>query len=193
QAQHVIGAVRTLYSVEPAGRGGDQLITTCHVLVLREEGLVLSQLEHAGGLSAPAKRVSLSQLDLCKLGEIDSLANMSAKFFLGHRLRRLRRDHELSQTDMAARLAISPSYLNHLERNQRPVTAGMLLKLAELYDIDMRAFASSGGTRTGPDELAEIFSDALLTALGVPRYELTELAHNAPAVADAIARLYAAL
>ena len=118
---------------------------------------------------------------------------MSAKLFLGHRLRRLRRDHELSQTDMAARLAISPSYLNHLERNQRPVTAGMLLKLAELYDIDMRAFASSGGTRTGPDELAEIFSDALLTDLGVPRYELTELAHNAPAVADAIARLYAAL
>jgi transcriptional regulator with XRE-family HTH domain len=118
---------------------------------------------------------------------------MSGKLFLGHRLRRLRRDHDLSQTDMAARLAISPSYLNHLERNQRPVTAPLLLKLAELYDIDMRAFASGGGTRTGPDELGEIFSDALLADLGVPRYELAELAHNAPSVADAIARLYAAL
>jgi XRE family transcriptional regulator, fatty acid utilization regulator len=118
---------------------------------------------------------------------------MSAKLFLGHRLRRLRRDRQLSQTDMAATLAISPSYLNHLERNQRPVTAALLLKLAELYDIDMRSFASGGGTRTGPDELAEIFSDALLADLGVPRYELTELAHNAPSVADAIARLYAAL
>ena len=118
---------------------------------------------------------------------------MSAKLFLGHRLRRLRRDHDLSQTDMAGRLAISPSYLNHLERNQRPVTAGLLLKLAELYDIDMREFASGGGTRTDPDALAEIFSDALLADLGVPRYELAELAHNAPSVADAIARLYAAL
>ncbi len=118
---------------------------------------------------------------------------MSAKLFLGQRLRRLRRDHELSQTDMAARLAISPSYLNHLERNQRPVTAGLLLKLAELYDIDMRDFASGGGTRTGPDELGEIFSDSLLADLGVPRYELAELANNAPSVADAIARLYAAL
>ena len=118
---------------------------------------------------------------------------MSAKLFLGHRLRRLRRDHELSQTDMAVRLGISPSYLNHLERNQRPVTAALLLKLAELYDIDMRSFASGGGTRTGPDELAEIFSDALLADLGVPRYELVELAHNAPSVADAVARLYAAL
>ena len=118
---------------------------------------------------------------------------MSAKLYLGHRLRRLRRDHELSQTDMAGKLGISPSYLNHLERNQRPVTAALLLKLAELYDVDVRSFASGGGTRTGPDELGEIFSDALLADLGVPRYELAELAHNAPSVADAIARLYAAL
>jgi predicted transcriptional regulator/DNA-binding XRE family transcriptional regulator len=118
---------------------------------------------------------------------------MSAKLFLGHRLRRLRRDHDLSQTDMAATLGISPSYLNHLERNQRPVTAALLLRLAELYEVDVRSFAAGGGARTGPDELAEIFSDALLGDLDVPRYELAELAHNAPSVADAIARLYAAL
>ena len=69
---------------------------------------------------------------------------MSGKLFLGHRLRRLRRDHQLSQTDMAASLAISPSYLNHLERNQRPVTAALLLKLAEQYEIDVRGFAAGG-------------------------------------------------
>jgi predicted transcriptional regulator/DNA-binding XRE family transcriptional regulator len=118
---------------------------------------------------------------------------MSSKLFLGHRLRRLRRDHQMSQTDMATSLAISPSYLNHLERNQRPVTATLLLKLAEHYDVDVRAFAAGGGTRTGPDELAEIFSDHLLADLGVPRYELAELAHNSPSIADAVARLYAAL
>jgi predicted transcriptional regulator/plasmid maintenance system antidote protein VapI len=118
---------------------------------------------------------------------------MSSKLFLGHRLRRLRRDHELSQTDMAQSLAISPSYLNHLERNQRPVTAALLLKLAELYEVDVRSFAANGGAKTGPDALGEIFSDALLSDLGVPRYELAELANNAPAIADAIARLYTAL
>lgn len=118
---------------------------------------------------------------------------MSAKLFLGHRLRRLRRDHALSQTDMAATLGISPSYLNHLERNQRPVTAALLLKLAELYEVDVRSFAAGGGARTGPDVLGEIFSDVLLADLDVPRYELAELAHNAPSVADGIARLYAAL
>jgi len=118
---------------------------------------------------------------------------MSSKLFLGHRLRRLRRDHQLSQTDMAASLGISPSYLNHLERNQRPVTAALLFKLAELYEVDVRTFAAGGGAKTGSDALAEIFSDALLSDLGVPRYELAELANNAPSIADAIARLYTAL
>ena len=117
----------------------------------------------------------------------------AAKLFLGPRLRRLRRDRSMSQTDMATSLGISPSYLNHLERNQRPVTATLLLKLAEAYEIDVRAFAAGGDARTGPDALAEIFSDAMLSDLGVPRYELAELAHNAPSIADAIARLYAAL
>jgi len=118
---------------------------------------------------------------------------MSSKLFLGHRLRRLRRDHQLSQTDMAQSLGISPSYLNHLERNQRPVTAALLLKLAELYEVDVRVFAAGGGARTGSDALAEIFSDNLLSDLGVPRYELAELANNAPSIADAIARLYTAI
>jgi predicted transcriptional regulator/transcriptional regulator with XRE-family HTH domain len=117
----------------------------------------------------------------------------AAKLFLGHRLRRLRRDLALSQTAMATSLGISPSYLNHLERNQRPVTAALLLRLAEIYEVDVRSFASGGGTRTGVDELVEIFSDLLLSDLGVPRYELAELAQNAPSIADAVARLYAAV
>jgi len=118
---------------------------------------------------------------------------MSAKLFLGQRLRRLRRDHQLSQTDMAQSLGISPSYLNHLERNQRPLTASLLLRVAELYDVDVRVFAAGGGPRTGSDALMEIFSDAMLSDLGVPRYELVEIANNSPSVADAIARLYTAV
>jgi predicted transcriptional regulator/transcriptional regulator with XRE-family HTH domain len=117
----------------------------------------------------------------------------STKLFLGPRLRRLRRDRALSQTEMAQSLAISPSYLNHLERNQRPMTASVLLRLAETYEVDVRSFAAGEGNRTGPDELAEIFSDGMLSDLGVPRYELAELAHNAPSIADAIARLYGAI
>jgi len=118
--------------------------------------------------------VRLSQCDLPILSKVDSSSAMSSKLYLGHRLRRLRRERQLSQTEMATTLGISPSYLNHLERNQRPVTAALLLKLAELYDVDVRSFAAGGGTHTGPEALAEIFSDALLADIGVPRYELAE-------------------
>jgi predicted transcriptional regulator len=93
---------------------------------------------------------------------------------------------------MAGELGISASYLNHLERNQRPVTAGILLRLAEGFDIDVKAFASDGGDGGGVTQLAEIFSDPMLADLGISRYELLELADNAPAVAEGVARLYTA-
>jgi predicted transcriptional regulator/DNA-binding XRE family transcriptional regulator len=115
------------------------------------------------------------------------------KLFLGARLKRLRRERGLNQNAMAAELGISASYLNHLERNQRPVTAGILLRLAEVFDVDVKAFAAEGGESAGPDQLGEIFSDPILTGLGVSRVELVELADSAPTVADGIVRLYTAL
>ena len=115
------------------------------------------------------------------------------KLFLGARLKRLRRERGLNQNAMAADLGISASYLNHLERNQRPVTAGILLRLAEVFDIDVKAFAAEGGETAGPEQLGEIFSDPILTGLGMSRIELVELADNAPTVAEGIVRLYTAL
>src|ERR1700712_4174521 len=102
------------------------------------------------------------------------------KLYLGRRLRNLRRELGLNQSAMAVELGMSPSYLNHLERNQRPVTAQVLLKLAEVYDIDLRSFAADGSDGTGIDQLGEIFSDPMFTDLGIPRYELLEVADNAP-------------
>ncbi len=118
---------------------------------------------------------------------------LQRKLFLGARLKRLRRERGLNQSQMADELGISASYLNHLERNQRPVTAGILLRLAEGFDIDVKAFAAEGGDTGGATQLAEIFSDPMLADLGVSRYELVELADNAPSVAEGIARLYTAV
>ncbi len=114
------------------------------------------------------------------------------KLFLGARLKRLRRERGLNQSQMADELGISASYLNHLERNQRPVTAGILLRLAESFDVDVKTFASEGGDCGGATQLAEIFSDPMLADLGVSRYELVELADNAPGIAEGVARLYTA-
>lgn len=116
---------------------------------------------------------------------------MNQKLFLGAKLRRLRRDLALGQAAMAAEIGISPSYLNHLERNQRPVTAQVLLRLADAYDIDIKAFAADGDTGAGT--LEEIFRDPLLADLAVPRFEVAEVLGNAPGVAEAVARLYAAV
>jgi len=121
------------------------------------------------------------------------MASPERKLYLGGRLRRLRRELGLNQSAMAAEIGVSPSYLNHLERNQRPVTAQVLLRLAEAYDVDLRAFAADGADGTGVDQLGEIFADPMFADIAIPRYELLEVADNAPSVADAISRLYAAL
>ena len=56
-----------------------------------------------------------------------AVSTTDRKLFLGARLKRLRRDLGLTQTRMAEDLGVSPSYLNLLERNQRPVTAQVLV------------------------------------------------------------------
>ena len=113
------------------------------------------------------------------------------KLFLGMRLKRLRRDLGLTQSRMAEDLAISPSYLNHLERNQRPLTAQILLRLAQTYDIDVRGLSGDGDIADARD-LSEVLADPLFRDIAIPRHEVTEVAREAPGVADALVRLYRA-
>ena len=119
-------------------------------------------------------------------------AHVEKKLFLGGRLKRLRRDLGLNQTRMAADIGVSPSYLNHLERNQRPLTAGVLLRLAQAYDLDLRSF--TGDLEAGGEaDLQEVFGDPLFKDISIPRHEITDLAENAPGAAEAVLRLYRAL
>lgn len=113
------------------------------------------------------------------------------KILAGARLRRLRRELNLSQTAMALELGISVSYLNLMERNQRPVTAQVLIRLAEVYDVDPRSFAREEEQRLA-GELEEIFADPLFKASPVPRTELREAADIAPSLTAAVQRLYRA-
>jgi predicted transcriptional regulator/transcriptional regulator with XRE-family HTH domain len=113
------------------------------------------------------------------------------KLFLGARMKRLRRELGITQTRMAEDLGVSPSYLNLLERNQRPVTAQVLLRLAEAYDLDLKTLSGDpdGGAASG---LSEVFADQLFRDLGLPRHEIAEMAESAPGVAEAVVRLYRA-
>ncbi len=113
------------------------------------------------------------------------------KIFAGARIRRLRNARGLTQTRMAGDLGVSVSYLNLIERDQRPLSASFLLKLAENYDLDIRSL--TGGDDGGlVDELSKLFTDPRLIGIDVPKSELRDLAARSPAVASALLRLAAA-
>ncbi|WP_310496906.1 short-chain fatty acyl-CoA regulator family protein [Sandarakinorhabdus sp.] len=110
------------------------------------------------------------------------------KLFAGARIRRIRSSRGLTQTRMASDLGVSVSYLNLIERDQRPLSASFLLKLASSYDIDIRQLSGSDGSDLA-DELSRIFTDPRLTGIDVPRAELRELAARSPGIAQALVRL----
>ena len=121
----------------------------------------------------------------------DPLAS-GRKIFAGARIRRLRTQRGLTQTRMAADLGVSVSYLNLIERDQRPLSASFLLKLAQAYDLDIRSL-TGGEDGELVDDLSKLFTDPRLIGIDVPRSELRDLAARAPAIAHALLRLAATL
>ncbi|MEQ8968019.1 MAG: short-chain fatty acyl-CoA regulator family protein [Azospirillaceae bacterium] len=116
---------------------------------------------------------------------------MAKKAMLGHKVRRLRRDHSQTQAAMAERLGISPSYLNLIENNQRPVTVELLLKLGQVYDLDLTSFAEDDGARV-LSGLQEAFGDPLFDGAGLKRQDVVDLAQASPSAAEAVIQLYQA-
>lgn len=112
----------------------------------------------------------------------------AAKF--GPKVRALRRRHGLRQVDLAQKLGISPSYLNLIEHDQRALTAPLLLRLAELYPLDLKSFAPDDHARLVSD-LHEVFGDALFEAHDLTTTDLRETAAN-ESVSHAIVKLYRA-
>jgi predicted transcriptional regulator len=107
----------------------------------------------------------------------------------GPALRRLRKREGLTQAAMAASLGISPSYLNLIERNQRPVSARVLVQVIERYDFDPSALRQDE-VIGGIDGLLRRMSDKRFADLGIDREEVEEFIAAAPQAAAAFARLY---
>lgn len=107
----------------------------------------------------------------------------------GPRIKRLRRDHGHTQQAMAEMLGISDSYLALIEGNRRPLTAGLILKLAELFDFDIRSLGQEepGG---GSAAMRRRLSDPLFADLSIDRAELEAWIDNAPGGIEAFARLF---
>ena len=70
-----------------------------------------------------------------------------------------------SQAALAQMLEISPSYLNQIEHDVRPLTVAVLLRITEVFGVDATFFASQDDTRLVA-ELRDSQSYVLLTGLG---------------------------
>jgi predicted transcriptional regulator/transcriptional regulator with XRE-family HTH domain len=110
---------------------------------------------------------------------------------IGRIVRRLRTERNLSQQALANHLGISASYLNLIEHDQRTVSGTLLIKLAEIFHLDLATLSGSQEHRLEVG-LREAFSDPLLGADAVPEAEMAAVAGSSPSAARAVLALYRA-
>ncbi|MFI5662442.1 short-chain fatty acyl-CoA regulator family protein [Streptomyces sp. NPDC051684] len=106
------------------------------------------------------------------------------KTYAGARLRRLRDERGFSQAELARTLGISPSYLNQMEHDARPLTVQVLLRLTEVFGVDPGFFSERDTGRLVAD-LREALA-AEIDAARVGATDLTELASRMPEVAQVL-------
>lgn len=110
---------------------------------------------------------------------------------IGAKVRALRRREGLSQAQLALRLAISGSYLNLIEHDKRPLTAPLLIKLAQQFEVDLAAFASDSDAGLEAN-VGEVLADPMFDDRGLVHADVREVARQNPLVARALVTLYGA-
>jgi len=113
------------------------------------------------------------------------------KLYVGPQVRRIRRERGLTQAQMASDLDVSPSYVNLIERNQRPISADLLIRLSAVYGLDL---AHLGGADSDAlfTELSAAFADPIFRNAGASREDAFDLAAGNPILGEAVASLYRA-
>ncbi|MBR0857719.1 helix-turn-helix domain-containing protein [Bradyrhizobium liaoningense] len=111
---------------------------------------------------------------------------MSAgKLYVGRRIREIREAAKLTQASFAERIGISTSYLNQIENNQRPVSASVLVSLAERFGIDFSSISMNDSDRL-VSMLTEALADPVFAAQSPSAQELKLIVQNAPVFAQAL-------
>jgi len=112
------------------------------------------------------------------------------KLMIGPRVRQLRQSLGLTQAAMADDLGISTSYMNLIERNQRPMSAKVLLRLAEIYDIDIAKLSPESDAKM-VQELATILKNPTYGSYKISSAELRDSVGSSPDFARAFIALHA--
>ena len=113
----------------------------------------------------------------------------SKKLFIGPRLRRLREQHQLTQSQCAKRLGLSHSYMNQLENNQRPVTAAVLIKIANAFSTDIAQFSADSDDQLAAD-INLAMQDPVFNNSDVHWQDVQHFVQNQPDLASSVSRLY---
>ncbi len=110
---------------------------------------------------------------------------------LGAKVRGLRRREAMSQAELAEKLGVSASYLNLIENNKRPLPAPLLIRLAQLFNVELQSFATDEDARLGAD-LVEAFADPLFEESGLTTVDVREMISASPSGSRAVLSLYKA-
>jgi len=108
---------------------------------------------------------------------------------IGQRLRQLRLARDVSQVEFAKQLAISPAYLNLLEKGRRTMQFPLLLRALALLGVDLESFMADAAGARPEDALALLLDDPLTATLALDEHDLARL-RSEPRVATTIAALY---
>lgn len=112
------------------------------------------------------------------------------KIYAGSALRETRARVALTQRRFAEKLGVSLPYLSQMENNHRPISAGVLLRLAQEFGVDLTTLAAGDAERMVID-MQEALADPLFDA-APPLADLRLAATNAPVLARAFLDLYRA-
>ncbi|MDA5093618.1 short-chain fatty acyl-CoA regulator family protein [Aliiroseovarius sp. KMU-50] len=112
------------------------------------------------------------------------------KLYAGVKLREIRSRLGLTQKVFAEKLGVSLPYLNQMENNNRPVSTGVVLALAQEFGFDV-AELSTGDAERLVSDMREAFADPVFSD-APPLADLRLAASNAPALAHALLELHRA-
>ncbi len=111
------------------------------------------------------------------------------KLFAGAKLRRLRESAGMSQAALSKAMGISPSYLNQIEREQRPLPRPLLHRFCDLLGVGIDHFGEGEELRRIQD-LREVLSDPLFGSSRIDQAELQVAAQATPELARRLLLLY---
>jgi XRE family transcriptional regulator, fatty acid utilization regulator len=108
---------------------------------------------------------------------------------IGQRVRQVRLERGLKQTELARQLGISAAYLNLLEKGRRTIQLPLLLRALEALELEVESFMATVGEGHPDDVLARLLDDPLARTLDLEEADLAALRAE-PRLSSTVAALY---